>query len=310
MNIDTKWLADFLSLAELQNFSRAANARHITQPAFGRHIRALEAAVGKELVNRNTNPISLTAEGQQFRSVARAILNQLNEGVAKIHQRDKTFDNPVRIAAPHSLAHPALLSLVNQFERYLEINFSVDILRVDLAVDALSEGECDFLLGFENLSLMKKPFLNMRIGQGNYLLVKEKSSDYDPFSTPTPIIQYSDDSYSHRLLSYYQNELPPLHTYPIFESSMCQLHKEMVLMGRGIAWIPDIQIQAEIDAAKLICLQPQQCKLPFQIYLYRNQSPLNSGAEGVWSLLQRCVSSGWQLSAQNLNLPDISTLSD
>ncbi len=305
MNIDTKWLADFLSLAELQNFSRAAQARHITQPAFGRHIRALEAEVGKALVDRSTNPVSLTAEGQQFRSVARAILNQLNEGVAAIQQREKTFDNPVRIAAPHSLAHPVLLSLVNQLERALAINFSVDILRVDLAVEALSEGECDLLLGFENLSLMKKPFQNLRIGQGNYLLVKAANSEFDPFRSPTPIIQYSSDSYSQRLLAYYQRELPTLHTYPVFESSMCQLHKEMVLMERGIAWIPDIQIQADLDAGKLACLAPERCKLPFQIYFYRNQGPLNAGAEAVWSLLQRCAASGWQLSATHLHLPEI-----
>ncbi|MFT7681973.1 MAG: DNA-binding transcriptional LysR family regulator, partial [Moritella dasanensis] len=46
MSFDSKWLEDFLTLNETRNFSKAAQLRHITQPAFGRHIKALEAAVG------------------------------------------------------------------------------------------------------------------------------------------------------------------------------------------------------------------------------------------------------------------------
>ncbi|MEI8632051.1 LysR family transcriptional regulator [Vibrio sp. PP-XX7] len=41
-NIETKWLQDFLTLAELKNFSHAAEARNVTQPAFSRRIKSLE----------------------------------------------------------------------------------------------------------------------------------------------------------------------------------------------------------------------------------------------------------------------------
>jgi DNA-binding transcriptional LysR family regulator len=37
------WFEDYLALAETLNFSRAAELRHVTQPAFSRRIRALEA---------------------------------------------------------------------------------------------------------------------------------------------------------------------------------------------------------------------------------------------------------------------------
>ena len=38
-----KWLEDFITLAQTRSFSRAAELRHVTHPAFGRRIRALEA---------------------------------------------------------------------------------------------------------------------------------------------------------------------------------------------------------------------------------------------------------------------------
>ena len=47
------WLDDFLALAASGNFSRAADERHMTQPAFSRRIRALEEWLGADLFDRS-----------------------------------------------------------------------------------------------------------------------------------------------------------------------------------------------------------------------------------------------------------------
>ena len=47
--MDLDWLKDFLTLAEQKNFSRAADARNVSQPAFSRRIRALEDWIGTAL---------------------------------------------------------------------------------------------------------------------------------------------------------------------------------------------------------------------------------------------------------------------
>jgi len=52
--MDIMWLEDFIKLADEGNFSRAAEARNLTQPAFSRRIRALEDWVGATLVDRDT----------------------------------------------------------------------------------------------------------------------------------------------------------------------------------------------------------------------------------------------------------------
>ena len=59
--LDMEWLEDFLALAETGNFSRAAEARAIAQPAFSRHIRSLEEWMGVDLVDRSAHPAGLTA---------------------------------------------------------------------------------------------------------------------------------------------------------------------------------------------------------------------------------------------------------
>ena len=50
------WLDDFLTLAASGSFSRAAQERHMTQPAFSRRVRALEEWLGVVLFDRSTQP--------------------------------------------------------------------------------------------------------------------------------------------------------------------------------------------------------------------------------------------------------------
>ena len=67
------WLEDFLALVDFGNFSRAAELRHVTQPAFSRRIRALEDWVG-DLFERDSHPVMLTEAGRRFRPVAEELL--------------------------------------------------------------------------------------------------------------------------------------------------------------------------------------------------------------------------------------------
>jgi len=40
--MESRWLEDFLSLVDIRNFSRSAQARYTKQPAFSRRIKSLE----------------------------------------------------------------------------------------------------------------------------------------------------------------------------------------------------------------------------------------------------------------------------
>lgn len=103
MNLETKWLEDFVALANTRSFSASARQRHVTQPAFSRRIRALEQAIGVTLVDRSTTPVGLTSEGQLFLVTARNLVEQLNESLS--HLRGLSIANEaLDIVAAHSLA--------------------------------------------------------------------------------------------------------------------------------------------------------------------------------------------------------------
>jgi DNA-binding transcriptional LysR family regulator len=75
--MEIKWIQDFLSLAQTRSFSRSAEERHVTQSALSRRIRALEAWLGAELVDRSTHPARLTDAGQMFQAQAEQLVRQL-----------------------------------------------------------------------------------------------------------------------------------------------------------------------------------------------------------------------------------------
>ena len=61
--METKWLEDFISLSETRSFSRSAQLRHVTQPAFSRRIQSLESWAGTDLdIAPNLRPPSTRGE--------------------------------------------------------------------------------------------------------------------------------------------------------------------------------------------------------------------------------------------------------
>lgn len=76
--MDTKWVEDFLCLADTRSFSRSASVRHSSQSAFSRRIQSLESWLGTTLVDRSSSPPSLTPAGHVFHGLAVGIVQQVH----------------------------------------------------------------------------------------------------------------------------------------------------------------------------------------------------------------------------------------
>ncbi len=92
--MDTKWLEDFVSLAETRSFSRSAQLRHVTQSAFSRRIQSLEAWAGADLINRSSYPTTLTPAGEVLHAKALELLQSLQSIKSEMKDdHDKQSDN-------------------------------------------------------------------------------------------------------------------------------------------------------------------------------------------------------------------------
>ncbi len=139
--METKWLEDFVSLAETRSFSRSAQLRHVTQPAFSRRIQALEAWAGTDLVDRSSYPTRLTPAGRTLYEEALDMLQSLQNTRAMLRAHTSADKDMVEFAVPHTLAFtffPAWLSGLR--ERFGPVKSRLIALNVHDAVLRLVEG--------------------------------------------------------------------------------------------------------------------------------------------------------------------------
>src|SRR4051812_15358447 len=112
MPMNFSWLEDFLALAASGHFSRAAEERHMTQPAFSRRIRALEEWLGADLLDRSTQPARLTAAGEWFRETAQQLLAQVARLPGEAQTVASADSAALRFAATHALSFTFLTSWI------------------------------------------------------------------------------------------------------------------------------------------------------------------------------------------------------
>lgn len=141
LDIDT--VRAFLLVAELQGFTRAAEALGTTQAAISMKLQRLEAVLGKRLVERSPRAVRLTADGSAFLPHARALI--------EAHDRALSGETPARqqitLGISDHAAGPELVPLLerlhamaSQLALAVTIGFSRNML------DAYDAGEFDAVI--------------------------------------------------------------------------------------------------------------------------------------------------------------------
>jgi len=113
MEIDQ--LRHFLKVAELGNFTRAAEAIGLSQSALSRSVSRLEEDLGQPVLERQTRNVTLTEAGKLLHDRARQIVSLVDDTVAEIADDGQT--GQVRVAAIPTIAPFFLPSLLQRFGR-------------------------------------------------------------------------------------------------------------------------------------------------------------------------------------------------
>jgi len=145
--MDLDWLKDFLALAEQKNFSRAADFRNVTQPAFSRRVRALEDWIGTPLFVRGAQGATLTPAGSYFRPLADDLMRSLQRARRDTRAVGERAGATLSIAATHALSFtffPGWIRRHMHFEALGTLNLISD--SMDACEQIMLGGEVHFLL--------------------------------------------------------------------------------------------------------------------------------------------------------------------
>src|SRR6186997_1789578 len=166
INFNLNDLQAFRAVAELSNFRRAAEALHVSQPAFSRRIEKLEEALGVRLLDRTTRRVSLTSVGRDFDRKVQQLLDDLDHTLLGIRGVAATRMGEVAIACVPSTVYYFLPHVIRRYhERYPKIRVKVVDAGANEVLAVVTSGEVDFGLNFiggAEAAIEMKPLLEDR----------------------------------------------------------------------------------------------------------------------------------------------------
>jgi DNA-binding transcriptional LysR family regulator len=304
--METKWLEDFVSLAETRSFSRSAQLRHVTQPAFSRRIQALEAWAGTDLVDRSSYPTRLTAAGTTLYDQALEVLQALQNTRAILRAHTSAGTDMIEFAVPHTLAFtffPAWVSAVRA--DFGPLKSRLIALNVHDAVLRLVEGGCDLLISYHHpsqpLQLDAERYEMVTLGQEVLAPYAKAGPDGQPLFSlpgragePLPYLAYAPGAYLGRVTELILKQAgTAIHLDRVYETDMAEGLKAMALEGHGVAFLPYSAVKKELRARKLASAAPpgaEDLQMVMEVRAYREKpsrkEPAKSLAQDLWTYLQ------------------------
>src|SRR3954468_12482266 len=144
MEPEARLLRYFLAVAGELNFTRAAEALGIAQPALSAQIRQLEAQLGTQLLERTTRSVRLTEAGRVVQGQGRAALAALADVWDAARRAGRGEAGRLRVAYSPSAGYetaPALVRAVR--DRHPGIEVTAEVLSTPEIVRAVRDGRVD-----------------------------------------------------------------------------------------------------------------------------------------------------------------------
>lgn len=296
--MDIGWLKDFATLAELGNFSRAAEARHVTQPAFSRRIRSLESWVGVDLFQRGPQGVSLTAAGQQFRQGADELLRRVEQLREEAREAAGKSVAALRFAATHALS----FSFFPHWVR--EAGSNPPAGPVELISDSMEacenimlRGQAQFLLCHHHPEAESRfdpgLFTSIAVGSETLVPVVAPGEGGHPAwalpgtkARPVAYLGYQAESGLGRILAARRAADPrPVFLDTVFTTHLAAVLLSMARDGQGVGWVPLALAAPDIAAGRLVRAGDESWDVDVEIRLFRPREQLNRVAEQFWNRL-------------------------
>lgn len=257
--MELRQLNTFRTVASTLNFSRAAEVLNYVPSNVTMQIKALEDELGVRLFDRLGKQLVLTTAGKRFLTHVQGVLNKLDEARSVVHDND-ILSGTLTISANEVICTyrlPAVFrlfrshypgvrlifrSVSNQqlkqtlYEGTTDIAFMLDepIRSTGLTVDPLLE-ETFRLFAAPDHPLAQLAVLQLEDFHGEVFLTNEKGCPY-------------------RTMFDRAFEKEGIDTITYLEFQSAEAIKQCAISGIGIAFLPEIVAEAEVERGELVAL--------------------------------------------------------
>jgi DNA-binding transcriptional LysR family regulator len=300
--MDLNWLEDFLALAEHKTFARAAETRHVTQPAFSRRIQSLEDWLGTRLFVRSPQGTTLTPAGAFLRAQAEDLtrnIYRLRQDALEIAGREASV---ISIAATHALSFvffPDWIRSHPQFATLGPLNLISDTM--DACEQIMSRGDADFMLCHSHRDAMPRleasQFTSIVIGRDVLLPLCAPLEDGMPQwplpgnpSSPSRVLSYRPQSGLGRIVTaVLEKNWPTLSLQKMLTAQLAATLLTMARQGDGVAWLPKTLAHDDVAAGRLVDPGHGNYSIEVEIRLFRPLRRQAPTAEAFWKSITDSV---------------------
>ncbi|WP_158161635.1 LysR family transcriptional regulator [Grimontia hollisae] len=258
----------FRLIVENGSYTQASKKTGIPVATLTRRIQALEEDIQIRLLHRDARKLALTEAGQSFYDTCSPLLEQLLEATESLSECCHGTSGTLRLAAPSNIAMKMLQPMLSAFlNAYPDIKLDLSLFS-DTTPSHLDDRHAFFKIGPQRDSTM----IARRLHTVRDILVA--SPEY--IASHAPITDATDLS-KHALLkgwplmrwrlSNESGEQLCLSDQGRFEASELRVVRAAAKDGLGIALIPDVLVQKDIQSGELQQILPDWTTEPRDIFL-------------------------------------------
>ena len=180
----------FVAIAREENFTKAAQQLHITQPTLSRQIAQLEEELGVDLFVRSNHNIILTEDGMILKRRAQEILSLADKTKRDFLYKDENLEGVISIGSGEFLSTRCLTDCIAQFrKKYPLVRYEFYSGNAGNIRDQIERGLLDVGLMSEPIDIRKYEFISMPIKEEWGAFVREDSPLIDKdFVTPQDLV--------------------------------------------------------------------------------------------------------------------------
>ena len=264
--MELRHLRYFVAVAEALSFTRGAEKLHLAQPSLTRQIKNLEEEIGVRLLDRTTQQVKLTPEGQSFLVDAKRVLDLSEEIVESVRHFSRDELAALNIGYVANLFYDLLPVSLASFQRsFPTIPINLFDMTCGDQFRALQDGNID--LGFVGLH---EP-------------IEERGLQFRPIASYETVAAVAKDNPLAKKTVIKLKELKPMFFIGMSETSYPGYRRWLTQTCRKVGFSPKVLQDADIErtliqsvAAGLgVALLPDQVKkLPHDSVVFRELTPL------------------------------------
>jgi DNA-binding transcriptional LysR family regulator len=278
------------------NFSQAAALGNLSQPAFSRRIKALEAWVGATLVDRTHHPVKLTTEGEQMLEAGLQALTRIETERSQILELQSLPDKyVVTFGAQHSIGwrfYPAWLQALEEAYGPILSRLRADDLPACLR--DLQNGDVDFVIAYAAAGGRSDGLVDsIVIGSDRLVPVCKPGAGGAPLfgfeaeGVKMPYLRFGDAApIGAHLEPMFAAEGLTESLRTVYENSMAGALRIRARAGDGVAWLPQSLVQPDLDSGILVQTGKPDWVVDLSIRLFRNTERTNRVTRALWSFLE------------------------